>query len=358
MEELGFSEDKQVLCTVSGFLSSGNAMKRMCDRFIRNGGKLLDVLTAYENILSYGLDREDRGSGDSIRTMIPMLKANGVTDSSMYRFFVDDMALTPGSGVIRHMNDTMSTMILSEYYEHHSMALCDALNLPSDSIKSTEVSFDSLDIEKKEAKRFREFASDIAKLDVPKITSNDDMMFLDNKDQMVIETIDELLEKIDGTDIMQKAGSIDPVGSKGKAFSVMDMRRRTDVDLDCTAYIGNNATDYPAMDVIRSNEGLSLSFNGDGYAVRGSNVAVMSPNSIVAAVIVSEFYAGGIEGVYSMISSWERDKLAKRERADRHLVNAMLNMFPSKLPEVVIVDDDNVDDIMTESERFRRKLNV
>jgi len=358
MEELGFSEDKQALCTVSGFLSSGNAMKRMCDRFIRNGGRVFDVLTAYDNIQSYALDRDDRSSGDSVRTMIPLLKANGVTDSSMQKFFVDNIEIMPGANVIHHINDTMPTAMVSEYYEHHSVALCDSLKLPSDSIKCTEVSFDSLNIDKREAGMFRGYASDISKLDVPKITSNDDMMYLDGKDQGIIEIIEEILEKMNGADIMSQADIIDPVGSRDKAHAVMDMRRRTGVDMESTAYVGNNATDYPAMDVIRSNEGLSLSFNGDGYAVRGSNVAVMSPNSIVAAVILSEFYAGGTEEVYSLISSWDREKLAKKEFRDRHLMNAMLNAFPSKLPEVVIVDDDNVDEMMKQSERYRRKLNV
>jgi energy-converting hydrogenase A subunit R len=358
MEELGFSEDKQALCTASGFLSSGNAMKRMCDRFIRNGGRVFDVLTAYDNIQSYGMDRSDRSSGDAVRTMMPLLKANGVTDTSMQKFFVDDMSLIPGSNVIHHINDTMPTMIISECYEHHSVALCDALKLPSDSIKSTEVSFDSLIIEKKEARTFREYASELAKLDVPKITSNDEMSYLDGKDQGIIETVEEILENMNDADIMIQADLTDLVGSKEKVQSVMEMRRRTGVDWCDTAYIGNNATDHTALDNVRKSDGLALSFNGDGLAVRGSNVAVMSPNSIAVAVILSEFYTAGIEGVFSLISSWDREKLAKKEFSDRHLMNAMLNAFPIKLPEAVIVDDDNVDDMMKHSERYRRKLNL
>jgi predicted HAD superfamily phosphohydrolase len=138
----------------------------------------------------------------------------------------------------------------------------------------------------------------------------------------------------------------------------MDMRRKTEVNLDCTAYLGNNGTDYPAMDIVRDNDGLSLSFNGDAYAVRGANVAVMSPNSIVAAVIISEFYVGGLERVYSLIESWDRDKLSKIEFSDRHLMNALFEAFPSKLPDAMIVDDDNIDDVIRESERYRKKLTV
>jgi predicted HAD superfamily phosphohydrolase len=358
MDELGFNEDKQLVCTPNGFLSSANAMKRMCDRFIRNGGKLYDTLTAYDNISSYGLNREDRRSGDSLKTLVPLLKAAGVTDSSVYEFFMNDMALMPGSEVINYIDRLMTVSMVSETYEHHAMALCDSLKLPADSIICTNVSFDALEMEKLEAKKFREFTTNISKMEVPKITTKDDVQFLDPKDQTILETIDDLIERMNEADIMYQMGEIKPIGGNEKAFSLMDMKRRTEVDLNCTAYLGNNGTDYPAMDIVRDNEGLALSFNGDAYAVRGSNVAVMSSDSIVAAFLITVFYNEGLEGVYSVIDSWDRDKLAKREFSDRHLMNAMLNAFPARLPDVVAVNDDNIDDVIKESERFRKKLTI
>jgi len=358
MDELGFSEDKQLMCTVLGFLSSANSMKRMCDRFIRNGGRLYEILTAYDNISSFGLNREDRRSGDSLKTLIPLLKASGVTDSSVHGFFANDMSLMPGSDVIHYLNEIMTVSLVSEAYEHHSMALCDSLKLPADSIYCTNVSFDGLEMEKQEAKRFREFVADLSKMDVPKITTKNDVQYIDPKDQMILETVDGIIDKMSEMDIMYQLENVKPIGGNEKAFSLMDMRRKTEVDLDCTAYLGNNGTDYPAMDIVRDNDGLSLSFNGDAYAVRGSNVAVMSQNSIVAAVLISEFYIEGLEGVYSLVDAWDRGKLAKKEFSDRHLMNALLNAFPSRLPEVVIVDDDNLSDVIRESERFRKKLTV
>jgi predicted HAD superfamily phosphohydrolase len=358
MEELGFSEDKQVMCTASGFLASGNPMRRMCDRFIRNGGRLYDILMAYDNILSFGLNREDRRSGDSFRTLVPLLKAAGVTDSSVHGFFVNDMRLTSGSEAIHHLNKMMTTAIVSESYEHHAAVLCDSLRIPVDSVFCMNVSFDELDMERNDAKRFREFAMNISKMDVPKVSSKGDTEYIDQKDQMILDTVDGIIEKMNETDFMYQMEQIKPVGGNEKAFALMDMRRRTEVDLESTAYIGNNGTDYPSMDIVRDNDGLALSFNGDEYAVKGSNVAVMAPNSIIAALIVSEFYANGTEGVYSMIDSWDRDKLLKRGCSDRHLTDAMLRAFPSKLPSAVIVDDDNVDDVIKESERYRRKLGI
>jgi len=356
MEEMGFSEDKQLMCNASGILSSANSMKRMCDRFIRNGGRMYDILTAYDSILSYGLNRDDRRSGDALKTMVPLLKAAGVTDSSLYGHFTKNMDLMPGADVINYLNGLMTASVVSETYEHHSLALCDSLNIPSDTVQSTEVSFDELEMDRNEAKRFREFSSNISKMDVPKVSSRDGVQFIDHKDQMILDTVDGIVEQMSETDFSYRMEEVKLMGGNEKAFALMDMRRKTMVDLDCTAYIGNNATDYPAMDIICDNEGLALSFNGDAYAVKGANVAVMSPDPIVAAVLISEFYIEGLEGVYSLIDRWDRKELSEHEYSDRHLMSAMLRKFPSKLPDAVIVNEDNLGDVMRESERFRRKL--
>jgi len=356
MDELGFTEDKQLLCTVSGLLGSGNAVKRLCDRFIRNGGRLYDILTAYDNIMAFELGREDRSSGDAFKTMIPLLRASGATDSSVYDHFVKDMSILPGSEVIHYLNGLMTTQLISEAYEHHSMALCDSLGITYDNIRSTEVSFDELELSRQDAKRFRDIASEMPRMDVPKISSDGSMRYIDHKDQAILDSIDGMIKRIEDTEFSDQLVGMNPMGGNTKAFALMDMRMATNVDSCCTAYIGNNGTDYPAMDVIRDNDGLSIAFNGDGYAIKGSNVAVMSPNPIVAAVLVSEFYTGGLEGVFSLIGSWDRDKLSKREHSDRHLIGALLRTFPSKLPDVVIVDEDNIEDITRESERYRRKL--
>ncbi|MCL2607786.1 MAG: hypothetical protein FWD92_04460 [Methanomassiliicoccaceae archaeon] len=355
MEELGFSEDKQTICTASGFLDSKDPMKGMCDRFIRNGGKMYDVLMAYDNIQSFELNTDIRKSGDSLRTLVPLLKASGATDSSVQEYFMNNMRLMPGCDAMHHLNRMMSTLIVSESYEHHAAALCDAMNLSPDVIRCTEISFDGLDMSESEKRRARESIVELSKLNVPKVSSDKGARYLDNKDETILIDLEDITLTVDDFDLMYQLGEMKPMGGNEKAFALMDLRRRTEVDLDRTAYVGSNSSDFPAMDIVRDNEGLAMSFNGDEYAVRGSNVAVMSSNSIVAAVLISEFYSNGLEGVFSLIGAWDRGKLTEREHPDRHLMNTMLKTFPSKLPDVVIVNDDNMSDVIKESERFRRK---
>jgi predicted HAD superfamily phosphohydrolase len=195
-------------------------------------------------------------------------------------------------------------------------------------------------------------------LNVPKATINGDAQYADQKSSITLETVGKMIDDINGTEFMGQLDEMKTVGGNEKSFALMDLRRRTEVDLDCTVYIGNNSTDYSGMSIVRDNDGLSISMNGDEHAVRGSGIAVMSPDSIIPAVLVSEFYISGMEGVYSLIDMWDDRKFSKYEPPDRHLWDSMLKKFPAKLPDVIIVDDDNLDDVIKESERYRRKLKV
>ena len=60
--------------------------------------------------------------------------------------------------------------------------------------------------------------------------------------------------------------------------------------------------------------------------------------------------------MFEMIDNWDRKGLEERPSADRNLMNEMLRRFPKKLPNVKRVDRHNVDDIVAESEAYRKKV--
>jgi predicted HAD superfamily phosphohydrolase len=353
MEELGFTEDKQLVCNASGFLDRGMSLRRVSDRFIRNGGRLYDVLSACDTIVPYMPDGEVSKKNGTLRALAAFLKAYGVTDGSLREFFINDTVAMPGADSIHYLDGLMTVTVLSETYEHHISVLCDLVGISSGRVRCTEAPFDWTEFEENDAKWLREVAEEISKMDIPKITVSDDEVRMEQKDKMIVETVAHLTRRISKKVFGKR---IEPMGADEKFHTLQSAVRMTGVNLPYTAYIGTDATDYLALDVVRSNEGLAISFNGDSHAVKGANVAVMSPNSIAAAVLVTEFYANGIESVYSMIGSWDRKKLMNADFYDHNLMNAMLSAFPSKLPKVVIVDDDNMNDVMKESEKYRRKL--
>jgi hypothetical protein len=64
MEELGFVHDKQLVCSSLGFLQMNNSTRDICKKFIKNGEKLYDLVSRYEDVVSYVLNRDENRSSN------------------------------------------------------------------------------------------------------------------------------------------------------------------------------------------------------------------------------------------------------------------------------------------------------
>lgn len=359
LEEIGMMLDKQTVCSCYGFISKNNISKQICTRYVRNGDRVFDVLSRYDYITAYLLNRADSRAGNVMKFVTPFLKAFGVTDHDMFELCKSNLDLVPGAGpTMRYLYNLMPTFITTSEFEHHIMNVCEAIDFPQCNVTCADADFDSIVIGRSEAKELRDMASKISALRVPKAdyalgvpTSLDDL------DVKIVDTLDKMLvDRLPHMDIAASLKDVTVIGANEKAYALLEVRRRTEVDLDSTVYIGGDATDYQALDLVRDSDGLAISFNGTEFGVRGANIAVMAKDSTVVAVLAQEFYNKGIEAVYSLVGNWDRKALKEVDCPDRHLMDAMLATNPRKLPDVRIVDRDNVDDIAAESDAYRRKF--
>ncbi|MEM1588413.1 MAG: hypothetical protein QXR82_06530, partial [Candidatus Bathyarchaeia archaeon] len=70
--------------------------------------------------------------------------------------------------------------------------------------------------------------------------------------------------------------------------------------------IGDSITDVQALRLIKKNNGLAVSFNGNNYALIESEIAVMAPSAIAITVISELFFKNGKQAVIKLIE--EKDK--------------------------------------------------
>ncbi|MFA5452041.1 MAG: hypothetical protein WC248_00495 [Candidatus Methanomethylophilaceae archaeon] len=359
MEELGLVEDKQFVCNCYGFLSKRDNARRLCSKYIRNGERFFDVVSRYDDLVAYALNRENSRVGSTLKMIIPFLKANGLTDNMIYEFCKEDLQLVPGADkALRYTFNLLPTFVTSSSYEHHMMAVCDAIGFPMSNVSCTQVAFDEIPLSRQEAKAIREMSTKISNLQIPKtLYTLTNAKSLDDEDANIVTALDEIfVDSLPKMEIDKMTKPITAIGANEKAYALLEIRRKTEIEFNSTVYVGGDITDFQAMDLVRDSSGLSISYNGSEYAVRGANVAIMSNNAIVVAVLTSEFYNEGIEAVYELIDNWDRDKLKKTPCADRNLMDAMLKTFPKKLPVVKKVDWRNANDIVKESENFRKKI--
>ena len=71
-------------------------------------------------------------------------------------------------------------------------------------------------------------------------------------------------------------------------------------------YVGDSITDAPPLEAVRAWGGVSLSFNGNGYALAAAEFAAASPDADVAARLARAFAGGGREAVEAAVRAWPK----------------------------------------------------
>ena len=359
VEELGLFPDRIFVCNCRGFLTMNNYMRDLCARFIRNGAHFYDVLVRYDELTAYVLGREEATAGNCLKWAVPFLKANGATDHTVNRYGLEDMRLMPGAGeAIRYISNLMPTFINTSIYEHGTMELTRELGMPLCETFCSKMDLDHVQFGRAEARKLRDMAAEVSALRIPKTEYRLNVpMEVDPADVKIIRTMDSILQdRIPELAAMSLMESTVPVTSHKKAYQLLDVRRQTSIDLDCTFYLGGDNTDFQSLDLVRDSGGVAVAFNGTDFAVRGSNVAILSKDATVGAVFAEQFYNRGIEAVLQLANNWDRHYLKTEEFPDPNLVERMLEVHPRKLPEVYTVDRKNVDEVAARSAAYRKKL--
>ena len=109
-----------------------------------------------------------------------------------------------------------------------------------------------------------------------------------------------------------------------------------DVVLEDVMYVGDSITDVEAFKLVRDNGGLTVSFNGNSYAVKNAEVAVQSESNLVTAVIADLFIKLGKKQTLNALGSWNFEAL-KKSKVDEALLKQLSIIYPDCLPKVQIV---------------------
>lgn len=338
----------------------GNCTLRdVCARFIRNGAHFYDVVKRYDALTAYVLGREEATAGNTVKWVVPFLKANGATDFLVRKCYEETIRLMPGAGeALGFASRLLPTFVSTSMYEHGWMSVAERTDAPLCEVFCSRMDLDHMQFGRSDSRRMREMCDRVTALRIPKTEYELNVpMEVDEADVRIIKVMDDILQnQIPELPAMGLMESTNPVTSHRKAYQLLDVRKQTGIDLDSTMYIGGEDTDYQCLDLVRDAGGVSVSFNGTDFAVRGSNIAIMSRDSTVGAVFTSLFYDRGLEAILELAGNWNRKYLKTCEFPDRNLLDRMLAANPRKLPEVHVVDKGNVDEVAAKSAAYRKRL--
>jgi len=290
---------------------------------------------------------------------LPFLKAYGVTDKQMEEFSAQHLILIANSeDTMQHVSAVASAFIVSTSYEHYIKALCKAVAFPFENTYCTKLTLDKYALTEKEKKQLKKIAKEIAQMPMiaipPAAKTIEDFSAADQKTIGRLDTI--FWSEIAGLKLGRIFSEVTTVGGRQKAAAIEDALAKLSVTLIDVMYVGDSITDVEAFQLVRQNGGLTVSFNGNNYALRNAEIAVLSENSIVTAVIADVFCRQGKQAALNLVENWNLQSLERSGVVSLSLLDHLFTLYPQTLPKVQIVTAENMEPLAKESGAFRKKV--
>jgi len=341
-----------------GPISKNDNAFEITSHFVPNGDKLFTVISRYDDVLADVVKKPGYKAGYTLKLILPFLKAYDVTDQNMREFSAQSLILIPNvKDTLQYVRNMAHAFIVSTSYEHYIKALCQAINFPYQNTYCTKVSIDKYDIKEEEENRLKGLAREISQMPIIEIPSEANSV--NDFPEEYRETIQQLGEifwkEIANMESGKFFHEVNPLGGGEKADAVKDAAERVGVDLSSLMYVGDSITDLETFKLVKENGGLAVSFNGNQYAIKNAEIAILSENSIATVIIADAFCRFGKQETLNLVENWSREVL-KKSHVSQTLLNRLFVLHPSELPKVKIITSENMEVLAEESGEFRKKV--
>jgi energy-converting hydrogenase A subunit R len=323
--------------------------------FIPNGERIFTAISRYDDVVADVIKRPRYRAGDTVKLILPFLKAYDATDDAIRRLAEEKLLLVPGAEeMLRNVGTFASEFIVSTSYEHYIQALCKTVGFPFENTYCTRFSLDRYVIteqEKEVLKRIARQIASISKLETSGTVTNRNIT---EKDKEIVRRFDEIFwGRISEMNVGRIYSEVKSVGGKEKEKAIIDIIKKMNLMLCDVMYVGDSITDVEAFKLVKENGGLAVSFNGNQYAVKNAEIAVLSSDATVTAVIADVFARSGRRETLRFVDDWQGSSL-KKSKVGTQLLDRLFKAYPKGLPKVKVVTDMNREALAEESSRFRK----
>ena len=341
-----------------GPISKNDNAFELTSHFVPNGDKFFALISKYDDVLADVVKKPRYKAGDTLRLILPFLKAYGATNEKIREYSSKNILLVPGAQeTLQFVRNLMPSFIVSTSYEQYISSLCHLTSFPYDNVYCTKLNIDKYKMSKEETKRLKEIREEISAMSIVEIPKNaKSVRDFSQRDQETIQKLDVIFWKeISKMESGKMLEEVSPVGGYEKAKAIQDIVERMDSRFDSVMYVGDSITDVPPFQLMRKNGGPTISFNGNEYAIREAEIAVLSGNTIVTSVLAEAFSRLGKDQVIRLVEKWNSSGLKKYCVAPT-LRERMVKLYPAAFPQVEIITADNMERLKKESSAFRKTV--
>ena len=298
-----------------GPLTRNDNAQEIAARFIPDGADFFARLSRYDDLLADVVRKPGYNAGDTLRLLPPFLKAFEVSDEDVELFSAAEVLIVPGAlEALAQIGALLPAYIISTSYTPYLKALCLVGGLPLARVRCTDLSLDAWQMPDDEKAWLRDEAGRIMErslIEIPEgaVTVDD----LTAGDSVTVARLDELFwRQMEGRVSGELLAAVRPVGGGMKLAALEQIVAAEGVAGDDVMYVGDSITDAPALAAVRAWGGVSLSFNGNGYALAAAEFAAASPDAEVAARLAEAFASGGRTAVEATVRGWPQAKMGTR----------------------------------------------
>ena len=327
---------KVFISDCEGPISINDNAFEMAGIFIEDGENFFTILSKYDDILVDEVKREGYYAGGTLKLIIPFLKAYGATNKNIVEFSRKNVLLLHGAkDTMQFINSIMPSFIVSTSYEQYIQALCDLIEFPFENTYSTKLDIDKYLITGEDKKKLMQFQKSI--LENPDFELMDKIFWKDLPEMKINKIIEDVM----------------PVGGEGKKKAVVNIINRLNIENSDIMYVGDSITDVEPLRFAKEHGGLAISFNGNEYALKEAEIAIIADNTVITSIIADLFNRFGRDEVVKFIMSY---MICVEDALNKHPVNEKLKKAIKQvnLPKITVITDENLEALVNESKSFRR----
>ena len=350
----------QLVTDCEGPLALNDNAFELCRDFIKpDGARFFQQVSRYGDYLAEVLKKPGFQAGDTLKLILPFLKAHGITNEGLSDYCSRHIQLVQGaSGAYRFLHGQgFPIFAISAGYRQFAEAVGKKLGFNPKHIFCTELDLDRYRLSEAETAELLRLEQEIAT--APEIELPPEAAALEDLSPAVQDALKIcnriFFKRLPEMEIGLIYQEVNPLDGPAKAQALAESLTRTELTMKDMIYVGDSSTDVQAFKAVRAGDGLAISFNGNQQAVKAAEVIIIADNAWPIALIASVFHLWGKEGVMELATKGTAG-------AGRYLVlpeaviDTLMRGLQGRNFNLHAAASLNMEKIVQESEAMRAKL--
>ena len=350
-------EGRVFISDCEGPISKNDNAFELTSHFVPEGDHFFSLISKYDDVLADLVKREGYKAGNTLKLILPFLKAYGATDDKLRVFSSQSILLVPGADdMLRFVNGIMPSFIISTSYEHYIFSVCNAVGFPKENVYCTRLNLDKYVLTDEEVDELEALRGEISGMPMIEIPENAESVDdLSKRNRSTLGILDGIFcETIPRMAAGRMLEDVNPVGGYEKANAIRDIVKRTGAELSDIIYVGDSITDVEPFQLVREGGGLAVSFNGNQYAVREAEIAVLSNHAIITSILADVFSRFGRDVSIDLAGDWSPSLL--RDYCRTELLEELTKLRRRIYLKVETITPSNRERLTREGVAFRKTV--